>query len=254
MPYAAVPRSPKRRPRRPSRPRRRVLGIGVALMPCLAMVAGPAGASAAEAPGRCPPPPPAPVAPGSVSPPALEPAIPAPPEVVLACIGQAPITGATFNHWAKVARKSPEPVHRHGHHSKPHPLPVSTTIKEVMGFLISSDWVIGEAARLGVDVNEATVKHRFDHIRAQQFPHRREFRKFLRNSGQTIADLLLRVRLNLLSMAIQKRIVASAQGAQAKQQAISEFVKAFKARWKAQTVCVNAFTVADCGSIQEPPL
>ena len=98
------------------------------------------------------------------------------------------------------------------------------------------------------------MKRHFDHIRAQQFPHRREFRKFLRNSGQTIADLLLRVRLNILSVAIQKHVLASVKGAKAKEHAESEFVQGFKARWQSQTVCVAAFTVTDCGPTQEPPL
>ncbi len=234
--------------------------LTMALVLCLmAFTSRPPAGSAAAVPGPCPPPPPAPpspAAPGSVLPaPALKPAIPAPVEVVLACVGQYPITGATFNHWAEVARKSsgatPEQSSRH---VKSPQLPVGDTIKEVMGFLISSDWVIGEAAQLGVEVSEATVKRQFDHIRAQQFPHRREFRKFLRSSGQTIADLLLRVRLNSLSLALQKHVVASVKGAKAKEHALSEFVKGFKARWQSQTVCVAAFTVADCGPTQEPPL
>ena len=131
-------------------------------------------------------------------------------------------------------------------------MPVPVTIKEVMGFLISSDWVIDEAARLGISLSEATVRRRFDHIRDQQFPDRREFRRFLRASGQTIADLLMRVRLNILSSAIQRRVAASAEGAKAKERALSEFIKGFKARWQAQTVCVPAFTVLDCGSSGEP--
>ncbi len=232
--------------------------VGVALLPLLVALANPLGsASAAAVPGPCPPPPPAPAAapPGGVLPaPALVPAIPAPPEVVLACAGQYPITGATFNHWAKVARVSSGPEKSGKHRAKAPRLPVGTTIKEVMGFLISSDWVIGEAAQLGINLSEASVKRHFDHIRAEQFPHRREFRKFLRNSGQTIADLLLRVRLNILSQAIQKQVVATANGANAKQRALSEFVNSFKARWQSQTVCVKAFTVLDCGSTQEPPL
>ncbi len=241
-----------------SRARHYAVLVGVALLPLLVALANPlASASAAAVPGPCPPPPPAPAPapPGGVLPaPALMPAIPAPPEVVLACAGQYPITGATFNHWAKVARKVPVPVQIGKQHAKTPPLPVATTIKEVMGFLISGDWVIGEAASLGINVSEATVERHFDHIRAEQFPHRHEFRKFLRNSGQTIADLLLRVRLNILSQAIQKHVVAAANGAEAKQRALSEFVKGFKARWQSQTVCVKAFTVADCGSTQEPPL
>ena len=41
----------------------------------------------------------------------------------------------------------------------------------------------------------------------QQFPKAAEFEKFLATSGQTVSDLLLRVKLNLLSTKIQQKIV-----------------------------------------------
>jgi len=244
----------------PSRARRYALPAGATLVGCLAALASPitvapVGATArvhAAATEACPPPA-APAPPAGVgSPPAPAPSIPVAAEVVLACVGDVPITGATFDHWATVASKSSEPEHSGAQHSKGPTLPVRDAITEVMGFLISSDWVIGEASRLGISLSEATVKRRYDHIRAQQFPHRREFRKFLRSSGQTIADLLMRVRLNMLSGAIQRHVAASAKGAKAKQRALSEFIKGFKARWQAQTECVPAFLVPDCGSAQEP--
>jgi foldase protein PrsA len=77
----------------------------------------------------------------------------------------------------------------------------------VLGFLISSEWVLGEGAALGVGVTDKEVKKRFEQIRSQQFPKAAEFQRFLANSGQTVSDLLLRVKLNLLSSKIQQKIV-----------------------------------------------
>jgi foldase protein PrsA len=79
--------------------------------------------------------------------------------------------------------------------------------QEVLGFLISSEWVIGEAKSLGVKVSDKEVKKQFEKIKNQQFPKAAEFEKFLKNSGQTVSDLLLRVKLNLLSSKIQQKIV-----------------------------------------------
>jgi foldase protein PrsA len=78
--------------------------------------------------------------------------------------------------------------------------------QEVLGFLISSQWVIGEAKSLGVKVSDAEVKKQFVKIRTQQFPSAAEFEKFLKSSGQTVSDLLLRVKLNMLSQKIQQKI------------------------------------------------
>jgi foldase protein PrsA len=78
---------------------------------------------------------------------------------------------------------------------------------EVLGFLISSVWVLGEGESLGVKVPDSEVKKRFAQIREQQFPKPGEFEKFITSSGQTVSDLLLRVKLNLLSSKIQQKIV-----------------------------------------------
>jgi foldase protein PrsA len=84
-----------------------------------------------------------------------------------------------------------------------------TLKQEVLGFLISSEWILGEAAALGVHVSDAEVKKQFTKIRTQQFPTTAEFEKFLTTSGQTVSDLLLRVKLNMLSQKIQQKIAKS---------------------------------------------
>lgn len=231
-----------------------VFGIALALLPSVLALSAPLNALAAPTPAEtCPPPPASPIPGGEAGPAAKIPAaIPAPAQVVLACVGSFPITGAAFDHWATVARKSTVSEHTGKHHSKSPPPAVGETITEVMGFLISSDWVLEEGSALGISLSEATVRRHFDRIRDEQFPHRREFRKFLRQSAETVGDLLMRVRLNLLSSAIMSHVTASAEGSQAKQRALSDFVKGFKARWQAQTECVPAFTAPDCGSIQQP--
>ncbi len=69
--------------------------------------------------------------------------------------------------------------------------------------------MIGEGDSLGVKVSDKEVKKQFETIKSQQFPKAAEFEKFLATSGQTVSDLLLRVKLNLLSTKIQQKIVKS---------------------------------------------
>jgi len=124
---------------------------------------------------------------------------------------------------------------------------------EVLGFLISSQWVIGEAESLGVDVSDAEVKKEFTKIKNAQFPKAAEFEQFLSTSGQTVSDLLLRVKLNLLAARIQKRVAGHGSAA-SKQRAVSSFVKGFKRKWQAQTYCAAEYATADCGHVQNAPL
>jgi foldase protein PrsA len=153
-----------------------------------------------------------------------------------------PITNATFAHWLGVAASAgsgaegatpvlPDPPNytaciAHLEATQPKPAkgqsaPSKAQLKsqceqqykslqqEVLGFLISSAWVLGEADSLGVKVSDKEVHKRFQQIKEQQFPKAAEFEKFLASSGQTVSDLLLRVKLNLLSSKIQQKIVKS---------------------------------------------
>ncbi len=80
-------------------------------------------------------------------------------------------------------------------------------LQEVLGFLISSQWVLSEGNALGIKLSDAEVHKQFVKIRTSQFPSPAEFQKFLTTSGQSISDLLLRVKLNMLSTKIQQKIV-----------------------------------------------
>jgi foldase protein PrsA len=78
--------------------------------------------------------------------------------------------------------------------------------QEVLGYLIASSWVLGEAESLGVKVSDAEVKKELEKIRNEQFTQPGQFQKFLSSTGYTISDLLLRVKLNMLSTKIQQKI------------------------------------------------
>jgi foldase protein PrsA len=82
-------------------------------------------------------------------------------------------------------------------------------LREVLGFLISSQWVIGEGAHLGVHVSDQEVHKQFTTLKTAEFPKAEDFEKFLASSGQTVSDVLLRVKLNLLSTKIQQKVVKS---------------------------------------------
>jgi hypothetical protein len=166
------------------------------------------------------------------------------PEQTLVCVGPVPIAGATYSHWLAIAKKADTPSKGHSASSE-----AAALQNEVLGFLISSDWVKGEAKDLGVGVSSAKVNKTYDRIRDEQFPKRGEFKAFLRASGQTVTDLHFRVELNLLAQRIQTRVAAGHHSASGKQHALSQFVKAFKAKWQALTYCAAQYAVPDCGHV-----
>jgi hypothetical protein len=177
-----------------------------------------------------------------------QPPLAAPPATqILVCVGSLPITGAVFAHWSDVARKSEGPAPKH-------PASAGQIADEVLSFLISSDWILEEARALHIHLAAPTVRRAFERIRFQQFPRHGEFGRFLRESGQTPADLLFRVRLNLLSTRVQAHVLRGRRSAQARQRALVRFIHDFKRRWQARTYCTTGYAVADCGHVVSPPL
>jgi foldase protein PrsA len=78
---------------------------------------------------------------------------------------------------------------------------------QVMQFLISSRWVELEAAEQGVEATPAEVDRTFQEQKQQSFPSDREYQEFLRASGQTEQDIKHRVKLDVLSNEVRKKVV-----------------------------------------------
>jgi foldase protein PrsA len=83
--------------------------------------------------------------------------------------------------------------------------------QEVLNFLISSQWVVSEAEEQGVHVSDAEVKKQFETLKSQQFPTETAYKEFLARTGETEADLLMRVKLQLLARKIQEKVTKSAK-------------------------------------------
>src|SRR4051812_29683009 len=100
---------------------------------------------------------------------------------------------------------------------------------QVMQLLISFKWIQGEAAAQNVSVTEAEVNQAFQMQKRQSFPKDADFRKFLKQSGQTTEDLLQRVRLDLLSNKIRDKVIAGKD--QISDEAIAQFYEDNRSRF-----------------------
>jgi foldase protein PrsA len=78
---------------------------------------------------------------------------------------------------------------------------------QVVSLLISYRWIQGEASQRGIKVTDADVKKSFQQQKKQNFPKEADYQKFLKQYGQTEADILMRVRLDLLSNKIRDQVI-----------------------------------------------
>jgi foldase protein PrsA len=78
--------------------------------------------------------------------------------------------------------------------------------EQMMGLLISFEWIEREAKDQGISVSDAEVKKSFEEQKKQSFPKDADYQKFLKDSGQTEEDVLMRVRLDTLSNKIRDKV------------------------------------------------
>jgi parvulin-like peptidyl-prolyl isomerase len=67
---------------------------------------------------------------------------------------------------------------------------------QVMDFLIKGYWYQAEAAKLGIKLTDKQVQQALQKDKAQQFPTAAAFNTFLTQTGQTMDDILFRVRVD----------------------------------------------------------
>jgi foldase protein PrsA len=78
--------------------------------------------------------------------------------------------------------------------------------EQVVGLLINYQWLQKEADEQGVKVTDAEVQKSFDQQKKQAFPKAADYEKFLKDSGQTNDDVLLRVKMELISNKIRDKV------------------------------------------------
>src|SRR3954471_11687198 len=100
---------------------------------------------------------------------------------------------------------------------------------QVLQLLISFKWIQGEASSMDVKVTDAEVNKSFAKQKKQSFPKDADYKKFLSTSGQTEADILQRVKLDLLSNKIRDKVVKGKDTVSDK--AIQDFYNKNKARF-----------------------
>jgi foldase protein PrsA len=150
------------------------------------------------------------------------------------------ITKADFNRWLAISARSagatggtvvvPDPptyakciaaLRAQQKPAKGQPAPSTETLRaqckaqdqqlrqQTMATLLQTAWVEGEAKREGVSATDAEVKQQLAVTKKQSFPTAAAYNRFVKQSGMTQADILERVKVQLLAQKITKKIQSS---------------------------------------------
>jgi SurA N-terminal domain len=192
------------------------------------------------------------------------------PDGAVARVGDEHISKRVFRHWLRIAvAGDPE--------AKREPLRDSTML-----YLLHRAWTRQEAAARGIVVKRAAVRRAFERQRREAFPDDRDYRRFLRTSGMTEADLLERLEFDMLqrrltraaakdvpavtqeeveryyaehrrryselSPAAARRAIRVQLNATRRQRAITRFIESFRARYRAMTTCAKGYVIEACAN------
>jgi Raf kinase inhibitor-like YbhB/YbcL family protein len=155
----------------------------------------------------------------------------------IASVANVPIAKTSYQHWLAVERAGGA---------------TSNASHRALSFLITSQWVLSEAASRHISVSDAEVKRHFAQIAKQSFPKAGALKQFLAKSGETEADLLARVKVELLTSHIAAKVTAGKSGAQGKS-ILASYQEEFQKRWKAKTSCRAGYIMEDCSEYKGKP-
>jgi parvulin-like peptidyl-prolyl isomerase len=100
---------------------------------------------------------------------------------------------------------------------------------QVLQFLISAQWIVGEAKDQGISVTDAEVNKQFDTTKKQSFPKEADFQKFLKSSGMGLDDLKFRVKVQALSDKLRTKVTKGKDTVSAAQ--VSDYYNKNKTRF-----------------------
>jgi phosphatidylethanolamine-binding protein (PEBP) family uncharacterized protein len=162
--------------------------------------------------------------------------VPAADADAVALVSGAPISKTSYQHWLTVEKT----------------LGASSPSHQALGFLITSEWVLGEAGARHIAVSDAEVKQRFAQLVHQSFSKSGSLQKYLAKSGETEADLLARIKVELLASRIATKVTSGKSSAQ-RSTLLSGFETNFHTHWKSLTICHSGYVMEDCKQYRGKP-
>jgi phosphatidylethanolamine-binding protein (PEBP) family uncharacterized protein len=155
----------------------------------------------------------------------------------VATVAGVPIAKAGYEHWLSVERKLGA---------------TGNVSHQALGFLITSEWVIGEASARHLTVSEAEVKRRFAQLVHQSFPKPGAMKAYLARSGESEADMLARIKVELLATHIGAQITAGKSSSE-HSALLAGFEHNFHTHWKRLTSCSPGYVMEDCKQYKGGP-
>lgn len=141
------------------------------------------------------------------------------------------ISAKEIRHWERVARRAGSGASR----------------DVIVQMVVENRWLLGEARWRGLTPTRPEVLRAFRRQKRAAFPT--GFRRWLRSTGQTRADILMRVRVDMISNRLRRFATAGSDDPQTQQELLDAFAEQFRDYWVPRTICSPRYFVEGvCGA------
>ncbi len=126
--------------------------------------------------------------------------------------------------------------------------------EHVLNILIVFGWYIEEGRRQGVGPSDKEVRKQYARFSRERFPKPGELQRYLKHTGESYNDELLRMKIDLVGTNLINRELKRIGGISnpKAEQDLDRSGKGFYKRWKAHTHCLPADLVPNCGNYTGP--
>lgn len=118
--------------------------------------------------------------------------------------------------------------------------------RQVLTSLTTAEWLISEGEELGLKVTAADVRARFETAKKNLFANEAAFRRYLANTGETVADQLFRAEVKVYSARLEERVRAELRAGKIGQRALARRATGFPRKWAAETSCSSGYVLPNC--------
>lgn len=125
--------------------------------------------------------------------------------------------------------------------------------RAAMANLLDRGWIEGQAAEMGIAFTPHEIATELAQIKRQNFESAAKYRKFLHDSHYTQHDVHELIKLEMLSTAIQQRVLQGIKGKRARHRALTRFISKYTKRWRSRTVCAPGYVFARCSNAHGSP-
>jgi hypothetical protein len=160
-------------------------------------------------------------------------------DATVASVQGATITKRELAHWTHVKtvelQGSPQPSNS-----------ISGPEQAALAFLITADWLEGEAAAQGVHVRDADVKASYRSL--LDGPTGGSFAASLKRRDMSEPDELRLLRLSALASKLRTKVAGSEHTPLSPRalRRVTTFQTAFRERWRLRTSCRSGYVIAEC--------